>query len=244
MKVVAIIPARLESTRLPNKVLKDICGKTMIRRVHEQVSKVSEINEIMVATDHESIKKEVESFGGIAVLTAEDHATGTDRIVEVAKTIDADIIVNVQADEPLINPADISACLKPLLNNSTLNMSTLVSQIHNETEMIDNDVVKIVFDKSKHILYMSRSKIPSLRGPGKVYMHIGMYCYKRKFLLKYAALEQTPLELAESAEIMRLVENGYKIKVVEIENKPMSVDTPNDLENVISFIKLNKGDLE
>ncbi|MBM7622931.1 3-deoxy-manno-octulosonate cytidylyltransferase [Sporohalobacter salinus] len=234
-KVVGIIPARYGSTRLPGKPLLDICGEPMIQHVYKRAAKAEVFDRIIVATDDKRIKKAVEEFGGKAVMTSVEHTTGTDRLAEAAKKIEADIIVNIQGDEPLINPAMIDELVHPLLSDSTLVMSTLKKEIKSETEVENPDLVKVVTDKDDYALYFSRSLIPYSRNKktkNKFYKHIGLYAYQKSFLFEFARLESTPLEQVESLEQLRALENGYRIKVVETEYTPVGVDTKNDLEKV------------
>ena len=239
MRVTAIIPARYASSRLPGKVLKDICGKTMIQRVYEQVTKAENLDQVIVATDDQRVYDEVESFGGRVEMTAKEHSTGTDRLAEVAQDLDADVIVNVQGDEPLLNPEMIDQAVEPLLNDQTIKMSTLKHQITDETELEDPNSVKVITDKNDFALYFSRSLIPYPRTDEELtfYKHIGLYVYRRKFLLEYTNLEPTPLEKKESLEQLRALENGYKIKVVETEHQVVGVDTKEDLEKVKELVR-------
>jgi 3-deoxy-manno-octulosonate cytidylyltransferase (CMP-KDO synthetase) len=236
MKTTCIIPARLESQRLDKKLLLDVNGKSVLQRTYEQVAKVEEVDEIIVATDSEEILKHVEAFGGVAKITSKDHKTGTDRIVEVANELDSEIIVNVQGDEPLINPEYISKCVRELIDDVNVAMTTLVAKI-DPKRAEDPNIVKIVFNKDMYGLYMSRHPIPYQRNEGPMYMHIGVYAYRRPLLLDFAQLEQTWLAGTESTEIMRLVENGINFKCVEVDKEPRSVDTPEDLEEVRKAVK-------
>mgnify|MGYP006275900213 FL=1 len=239
MKVTAIIPARYASSRLPGKVLKDICGKTMIQRVYEQVKQAHNLDQVIVATDDQRVYQEVESFGGQVEMTAQEHTTGTDRLAEVAADLDSDIIVNVQGDEPLLNPAMIDQAVKPLLEDPELKMSTLKHQITDEGELEDPNSVKVITDKDDFALYFSRSLIPYPRTEQELsyYKHIGLYVYRRQFLLDYTNLAPTSLEKKESLEQLRALENGYKIKVVETEHQVVGVDTEEDLEKVRKAVR-------
>ncbi|MBM7556971.1 3-deoxy-manno-octulosonate cytidylyltransferase [Halanaerobacter jeridensis] len=241
MKVTAIIPARYASSRLPGKVLKDICGKTMIQRVYEQVRKAENLDQVIVATDDQRVYQEVESFGGRVEMTSKEHSTGTDRLAEVAQDLDSDIIVNVQGDEPLLNPKMIDQAVQPLLDDTTVKMSTLKHEITDKAELEDPNSVKVITDKDDFALYFSRSLVPYPRTEEEItfYKHIGLYVYRRKFLLEYTNLEPTPLEKKESLEQLRVLENGYKIKVVETEHQVVGVDTEEDLEKVRRKIKSN-----
>ncbi|ADL13671.1 3-deoxy-manno-octulosonate cytidylyltransferase [Acetohalobium arabaticum] len=234
-QVVGIIPARYGSTRLPGKPLLDICGEPMIQHVYKRAAEAEVFDRVIVATDDERIKERVENFGGEAVMTSTEHKTGTDRLAEAARRIEADIIVNIQGDEPLISPAMIEELVYPLLVDSTLVMSTLKQEIKDQEEVNNPDLVKVVTDKEGYALYFSRSPIPYLRNQetdSKFYKHIGLYAYQKSFLLKFAKLEATPLEQAESLEQLRALENGYRIKVVETEHASIGVDTEEDLKRV------------
>jgi 3-deoxy-manno-octulosonate cytidylyltransferase (CMP-KDO synthetase) len=238
MKITAIIPARYSSSRLPGKPLKDICGKTMVQRVYEQVKKVSLVDKVIVATDDQRIFNEVKSFKGNVIMTSKDHKTGTDRLAEVATKIDTDIIVNVQGDEPLINPLVIKSAIEPLLTDDSLKMSTLKHLIKDEEEINNPNIVKVITDKNKNAIYFSRSKIPYARNSQKFnyYKHIGLYVYRKNFLLRFAEMESTPLEVQESLEQLRVIENGYKIKVLETEYDSIGVDTEEDLDKVRNIL--------
>lgn len=238
MNITAIIPARYSSSRLPGKPLKDICGKTMVQRVYEQVKKVSLVDKVIVATDDQRIFNEVKSFKGNVIMTSKDHKTGTDRLAEVAAIIDTDIIVNVQGDEPLINPSVIKSAIEPLLTDESLKMSTLKHLIKDEEEINNPNVVKVITDKNSNAIYFSRSKIPYARNSQNFnyYKHIGLYVYRKKFLLRFAEMESTPLEVQESLEQLRVIENGYKIKVIETGYDSIGVDTEEDLEKVRNIL--------
>ena len=234
MKVLCVIPARYASTRLPGKPLKDIAGKPMVVRVYERASQAGLVNEMLVATDDERIKTAVEAAGGKAMLTRADHATGTDRLAEVAEVYpDVDLIVNVQGDEPLIEPGLIDQLAGLFANEPDLKMATVKTEMKDEAEQKNPNNVKVVCDKAGYALYFSRSLMPYPRKGGcPVYKHIGIYAYRRDFLLHYAKMEPTPLEQAESLEQLRALENGYRIKVVETKAKFVGVDTVEDLERV------------
>lgn len=234
MKVLCVIPARYASTRLPGKPLKDIAGKPMVVRVYERASQAGLVNETLVATDDERIKTAVEAAGGKAMLTRADHATGTDRLAEVAEVYpDVDLIVNVQGDEPLIEPGLIDQLAGLFANEPDLKMATVKTEMKDEAEQKNPNNVKVVCDKAGYALYFSRSLMPYPRKGGcPVYKHIGIYAYRRDFLLHYAKMEPTPLEQAESLEQLRALENGYRIKVVETKAKFVGVDTVEDLERV------------
>ena len=235
MKSICVIPARYSSTRLPGKPLKDICGKPMICRVYERASQAKSVTEVIVATDDERILKAVEKNRGRAMMTRADHKTGTDRLAEVAeKFSDAEVVVNVQGDEPLIEPALIDELVAQFVDDKNLQMATVATELLNSDEMNNPNNVKVVLDKNNNALYFSRSLIPYPRnvGKSKVFKHIGIYAYRRNFLLAYAKMEPTPLEQAESLEQLRALENGYKIRVIKSSCRFVGVDTAEDLELV------------
>lgn len=234
MKVLCIIPARYASTRLPGKPLRDIAGKPMIVRVYERATGAQRVHEVVVATDDERIRAAVEEHGGHAVMTRADHATGTDRLAEVAaQRPDCDLIINVQGDEPLIDPAVIDALVAPFEHDDALMMATAKTEITDAAEMENPNNVKVVTDRTGNALYFSRARIPYARNAGaKVYKHIGIYAYRRDFLLAYAKMAQTVLECSESLEQLRALENGYRIRVVETDAVFIGVDTEEDLAAV------------
>ena len=234
MKSICVIPARYSSTRLPGKPLKDICGKPMICRVWERASKAQSVAEVIVATDDERILQAVEKNSGRAVMTRADHKTGTDRLAEVAEKFpDADVIVNVQGDEPLIEPELIDELVAEFADDE-LQMATVATELTDVDEMQNPNNVKVVVDKNSNALYFSRSLIPYPRNAGKsqVFKHIGIYAYRRNFLLAYAKMEPTPLEQSESLEQLRALENGYKIRVIKSDCRFVGVDTEDDLKLV------------
>lgn len=237
MQVVAIIPARYASTRLPGKALKEIAGQPMIQHVYERTAQAEKIDRVIVATDDRRIYEAVEDFGGEAKMTAEDHTTGTDRLAEVARELTAEVIVNVQGDEPLIVPEMINQAVKPMIEDPDLKMSTLKKQIP-EKKADNPNLVKVVTDQEGFALYFSRSPIPYPRAEAAdYYKHIGLYVYRRDFLLHYTNLEPTLLETEESLEQLRVLENGYRIKVAETEYDCIGVDTPEDLEQVREIVE-------
>jgi 3-deoxy-manno-octulosonate cytidylyltransferase (CMP-KDO synthetase) len=236
LKVVAVIPARYASTRLPGKALADLDGRTMIEHVYRRASASKVVSQVIVATDDLRIATRVNDFGGRVRLTKATHETGTDRLAEVAATLDADIIVNVQGDEPLIDPQAIGELVAPFANDSTVQMTTLYRRIHDASELNNPNVTKVVLDRGGFALYFSRAPIPHLRDPRggwpPLYRHIGLYAYRRGALLVLAALEPTPLERAEALEQLRALEHGIRIKAVETRYESFEVNTPEDLEQV------------
>ena len=234
MKVLCVIPARYASTRLPGKPLKDIAGKPMVCRVYDRTVQAGKVSDTVVATDDERILQAVTEHGGRAVMTRADHPTGTDRLAEVAEAFpDIDLIVNVQGDEPLIEPGLIDELVTAFEEDADLQMATVKTMMEDEAEIANPNNVKVVTDKQGYALFFSRSVLPYPRNAGcPVYKHIGIYAYKRSFLLNYAKMESTPLERSESLEQLRALENGYRIKVVETKAKFVGVDTAEDLAKV------------
>ncbi len=234
MKVLCVIPARYASTRLPGKPLKDIAGKPMICRVYDRAVQAQKVADTVVATDDERILAAVEAHGGRAMMTRADHPTGTDRLAEVAAAFPAvDLIVNVQGDEPLIEPGLIDELVTAFEEDAALQMATVKTRMDDHEEIANPNNVKVVTDKQGYALYFSRSVLPYPRNAGcPVYKHIGIYAYKRDFLLNYAKMPATPLEQSESLEQLRALENGYRIKVVETTAKFVGVDTAEDLAKV------------
>ena len=235
MKSICVIPARYSSTRLPGKPLKDIYGKPMICRVWERASLAKSVEEVIVATDDERILQAVEKNSGRAIMTRADHKTGTDRLAEVAEKFpDVEVIVNVQGDEPLIEPALIDELIGEFVADKNLQMATVATELTDADEMKNPNNVKVVIDKNNDALYFSRSLIPYPRnvGKAKVFKHIGIYAYRRNFLLAYAKMTPTPLEQSESLEQLRALENGYKIRVIKSSCRFVGVDTEEDLKLV------------
>ena len=235
MKSICVIPARYSSTRLPGKPLKDICGVPMICRVWQRASQAASVAEVIVATDDERILQAVEKFSGRAMMTRADHKTGTDRLAEVAEKFpDADVVVNVQGDEPLIEPGLIDELVAEFAADKNLQMATVATELTDADEMNNPNNVKVVVDSNSNALYFSRSLIPYPRNVGKspVFKHIGIYAYRRNFLLAYAKMNPTPLEQSESLEQLRALENGFKIRVIKSACRFVGVDTEEDLKLV------------
>ncbi len=250
--IVGIIPARFASTRLLGKPLADIGGKPMIQHTYESSLKSKLLNEIIVAVDDEKVEQVVKSFGGKAVLTPKNISTGSDRIAYVAKSLPAaKIIVNIQGDEPFIKGEMIDQAIEPLLFDLTVNVATLAKRIESVHELKSPSIPKVVFDYNNFAMYFSRSAIPFVRDArnnferiqkAEIYKHIGLYVYRREYLLKFTELEPTDLEKIEKLEQLRMLENGFKIKVVVTEFENLAVDTPEDLERArIYYARLNKN---
>jgi 3-deoxy-manno-octulosonate cytidylyltransferase (CMP-KDO synthetase) len=223
---IAIIPARFNSTRFPGKPLVEIDGKTLIEHVYRQVEQAVLVSEILVATEDARIADAVRRFGGTAVMTRDDHPSGTDRLAEAAEELPADaLVVNVQGDEPMINPADIDEAIAAARLGDA-EIVTLMTRL-DPNQADDPNRVKVVTDRSGIALYFSRSRIPSR---GTCFLHLGLYVYRVGFLKKFAKLERTPLEIAERLEQLRALEHGFRIRVVEVQNESWGIDTPEDLE--------------
>jgi 3-deoxy-manno-octulosonate cytidylyltransferase (CMP-KDO synthetase) len=235
VKAIAIIPARYASTRFPGKPLVKETGKYLIQHVCEQVGRASSITEVIVATDDERIAQAVRSFGGRVAMTRADHPSGTDRVAEVAQGLDAEIIVNVQGDEPEIEPAGIDKLVGLLAGDPAVQIGTLACPFGADTDPTDPNAVKVVLDARGRALYFSRSLIPYPRDtagrpdrPGRWLLHLGIYAYRRSFLLKLAKLPPTPLEQREKLEQLRVLENGLTMAVGIVEKAAIGIDTPED----------------
>ena len=239
MKIACIIPSRYASTRLPGKPLRMIAGQTLIHRVYNRAVLAKSPDIVVVATDHRAIAEEVEGFGGRVVMTAVNHPTGTDRLAEVAEQLtDYDIIVNVQGDEPFIDPNVIDRLVKMLIEHENLDMVTAAAPLKKE-EYQDASAVKVVVNQKGEALYFSRALIPYPREGFAMppLKHIGVYAYRRSFLLTYAETEQTPLEKTESLEQLRALETGHKIGVIRIETEDIGIDTEEDLKKANEFFE-------
>jgi 3-deoxy-manno-octulosonate cytidylyltransferase (CMP-KDO synthetase) len=241
MKRVAVIPARWQSSRFKGKILADINGKPMIQHVWEKVKKAHSIDDIIIAVDKEKVFKVVEAFGGKAVYTSPEQPSGTDRIAEVISNMDADIIVNVQADEPLVHPLMIDELAQVFDYDRNVQMATIVKRIHKMEDITNPNVVKVVLDRKGYALYFSRSPIPfvwkkegdpSEDISNKYFKHIGLYSYTKEFLFTYTNLPKSSLETEERLEQLRALEHGYKIKTIETRYDTIGVDTPEDIEKV------------
>lgn len=237
-KTICIIPARYESKRFLGKVLADIGGKSILSWIYNRVKQVRGINEVIVATDNERIKHEVEGFGGIVKLTRSDHPSGTDRVAEVAaKMKNIDLIVNVQADEPFISIEALEKGVIEMKARPDVQMGTLVTEDSDVNSILDINHVKVVETEDHFALYFSRSPIPFYRDILQTHYlrHIGVYFYRRDFLLKLVKLPQSRLEMAERLEQLRVIENGYKIYLIKTEYKGISVDTVADLKRAREY---------
>ncbi|MFH1006965.1 MAG: 3-deoxy-manno-octulosonate cytidylyltransferase [Candidatus Latescibacterota bacterium] len=241
MKIVAIIPARMGSVRLPGKPLLDLRGKPLIEHTYQRASQVESISRVIVATDDARIFEAVRAFGGEAAMTSPEHPTGTDRIAEVALELDCDYVVNVQGDEALIDPRMIGQVIRATTARKDVAMGTAARAITDLGRFRDPMVVKVVVDAQGFALYFSRTPIPFLRdaseeelaSPGVLrnfLEHVGLYVYRRDFLLQFIRMPQTPLEKMEKLEQLRALENGHKIAVARTEYFAFGIDTPEDLE--------------
>lgn len=237
MKVIGIIPVRFKSKRFPGKPLVFILGKPMIQHVYERAKKAKLLDDLIIATDDKRIFAKVKEFDGKVVLTGE-HPTGTDRCAEVARKIKASIVVNIQGDEPVIDPKIIDDAVLPLIKDKKILVSTLVHKIEDENDLENPNIVKVVLDKNNFALYFSRSIIPYYKNIKKIfYKHIGLYIYRKNFLLKFVNMPQSNLEKAEELEQLRILENGYKIKVVLTNYSSIPVDEKKDIKKVENFLK-------
>jgi len=244
MKKVIVIPARLDSSRLPKKVLLDLKGKTVIQRVYEQCLKVSNIDAVYIATDSLEIKDICDTFTSNVMLTKSTHQSGTDRIGDVMAFIDCDIVINVQGDEPFIEPTLIEELVNSF-ENSEISMASAMSRINDVKDLQNSNVVKVAVDDQKNALYFSRSLIPfprdfkELLSFDKVlekhvfYKHIGIYGYRKDFLVSYVNMKQSYLEKVEKLEQLRALENGFKIKMIEAKSSLIGIDTQEDYEEAL-----------
>jgi len=244
MKILGVIPARYSSTRLPGKPLLLIKGKPMIVRVYEQALKSKLLNDVIVATDDKRIFDLVKNYNGNVMMTSAKHTSGTERICEVVKKINCDIVVNIQGDEPYISPVNIDKAIAPLIEDRDINVATLAVRIKNAADIVDENKVKVVLDKANFALYFSRSAIPfdMENNPAKLwtlnkrkyYKHLGLYVYRKKFLEKFAKMKKSYLEDTEKLEQLRILENGERIKVIITGKDSRSVDTKEDLNLIDS----------
>ncbi|MEA1953862.1 MAG: 3-deoxy-manno-octulosonate cytidylyltransferase [Campylobacterota bacterium] len=250
MKTIVIIPARLGSSRLPRKVILDICGKPMIQHVFEAAKKADGIVDVYIATDSDEVKSICENFTSNVIMTSEKHESGTDRLSEAMAYLECDNVINVQGDEPLMD-SELITLLANALENKETDMVSAMHKIKTTDELKSPNAVKVTIDKNKNALYFSRSIIPHHRDewetllnhhktipkPLRFYKHIGIYGYKKAFLQEYATMEQTYLEKLEKLEQLRVLEYGYKIQMIETDYEPVGVDIQEDLEKVREIMK-------
>lgn len=233
LRVTAVIPARYGSTRFEGKLLKDLHGKPVLLHVVDRCRECAVLDEIIVATDDERIRDAAERYGVRVEMTSPRHQSGTDRTAEVAGRIETDLLAVVQGDEPALRAEVIEKAVEAFRDEPTLNVSTAATPIHDPAEVRDPNVVKVVLDRTGHALYFSRHPIPFVRnGQSAVphYKHLGLYVYRKTFLLKFSAWEQTPLEKSEKLEQLRICEMGDRIRVILTEHDSIGIDTPEDLE--------------
>ena len=245
MKILGIIPARFESSRFPGKPLVDIAGKSMIQRVYEQCQKSSRLDKVLVATDDLRILDHLKSFGGEGIMTSSKHTSGTDRCGEVAEQFpEFDILVNIQGDEPMIDPHQIDL-LCSCYDNLNTRIATLVKLIHTKDELVNENTPKVILNKNHQAVYFSRATIPYLRGKKidnwlsehTFYKHIGIYAFKRQTLSEITKLPLSDLEIAEGLEQLRWIENGYAIQAAITDQESQAIDTPDDLIKVLKLLK-------
>ena len=241
VKALAVIPARYASSRLPGKPLIPLAGKPMIQHVWERACRAENISRVLVATDDDRILQAVRGFGGEAVMTRPDHPSGTARVAEVAAHAGADIVINIQGDEPLLDPAAISSLLPPF-DEQSVSLATLCTPIREHRDIMDPNIVKVVLDFQGDALYFSRAPIPWVRGDGRPsaprhLKHLGLYAARRETLLEFLTLPHGELETLEQLEQLRWLENGYRIRVVETAYDSVSVDVPDDIPRVEKLLR-------
>jgi len=233
MKILAVIPARYAAQRLPGKPLAIIDNRPMVQWVYQAARRCTVFDEVIVATESEDVAACVRGFGGRVEITRSDHLSGTDRVAEVAARYEAfDVVANVQGDLPFVTPQVLTQLISPYLEGESPDMTTLACPLNLETGYPDPNIVKVLLNRQQYAIYFSRSPIPHFRNPGTapVYHHLGLYAFRRDFLADYAQLTATPLELCEGLEQLRVLENGYSIRVCQIDAPVMEVNTPEDLD--------------
>lgn len=244
-KVVVVIPSRFGSTRLPGKPLVTLGGKPMVQHVYERAKRAQTVHQVLVATDDQRIVDAVQGFGGEARMTRTDHRTGTERIAEVAAHEEGDIFINVQGDEPLIDPVSIDTAVAALLEEPPAQIATVATAIRHANDIMDPNVVKAVLDFDENALYFSRAPVPWVRDTQqkihvKYWKHLGLYAFQREALLEYPTLPQGDLEKIEQLEQLRWLENGWRIRVAEVARDAVSVDVPEDISRVEKLLKEEK----
>lgn len=239
MKVIGVIPSRYQSSRFPGKPLVDLCGHPMIWWVYQQCLKVSGMEDIYVATDSEEIKKVCDSYNMNVIMTSDKHRTGTDRLGEVAKKIDADIYINIQGDEPLIEPNTIQSVIEACINDQSYQVINTITPIVTEEDILSKTCVKVVTNRIMEGIYLSRQAIPFPKnGQNITYMkHLGLYGLRREALLFFSNTERGQIESIEDIEMLRFIENGYKIKFVVVDSETVAIDKPEDAERVRAIMK-------
>ncbi len=241
MKTIGVIPARFASTRFPAKVLAVLGGKTVIQRVWEKAKQCRELDDVLIACDHEDVFKIASMFGAKAVMTDPNHPSGSDRIAEAVAKLDVDVIVNIQGDEPFIEPTTIDALAVLLKHDTSCQMGTVIKEIADDVEFNNPNVVKCVVDEAGYALYFSRSPIPYNRNAklpqgSKKYKHLGLYAYRKDFLLTYKDWTKSILESTEQLEQLRVLEKGYRIKTVVTNDESIAIDTPEDLRKAEAWL--------
>jgi 3-deoxy-manno-octulosonate cytidylyltransferase (CMP-KDO synthetase) len=242
MDVIGVIPARYLSTRFQAKMLADIMGKPMLQHVWERAKASRMLDELIIACDNEIIQKVAIEFGAKTLMTSKEHACGTDRISEVVNPLDVKVVINIQGDEPLVHPMMIDNVARALLEDSSINMATIMKKIEDPALVVDPNVVKVVVDKNNFALYFSRAPIPYLAPNAEIddvtyYKHIGLYGYTKDFLFTYKNLPVSNLEKTEKLEQLRVLAEGFKIKLIETNFDTISVDTPEDLEKLKALLQ-------
>ncbi len=240
-RTIIVIPARFGSTRFPGKPLVMFRNRTMIEHVYRVAEKVPDISAVVVGTDDERIFRVVEDFGGNVMLTSKKHQSGTDRVAEVASKMDFDIVVNLQGDEPFLDPRAVKEVVAPLVKEPDVQMSTLMKKSDVLNDLKNPNVVKVVVDNFSNALYFSRASIPYFKEGNKFYFfkHIGLYAYRKPFLLKLTKLHPTMLEQTESLEQLRVLEHGYCIKVIETVYDSVGIDTPEQLDQALKSLRID-----
>jgi 3-deoxy-manno-octulosonate cytidylyltransferase (CMP-KDO synthetase) len=240
MKAIGVIPARFASTRFPGKVLALIQGKPMIQHVWEQAKKCRELSDLLIACDDDKVLKTAQGFGAKAVMTSPEHPSGSDRIAEAVGKLDCGIVVNIQGDEPFIESQVIDALVVALRKDATASVATVIKEIKDDADIKNPNVVKAVIDLNHNALYFSRSTIPYDRNQtraGKYFKHLGLYAYRKEFLMSYKDWPKSMLETTEQLEQLRILEAGYKIKTIETSHESLAVDTPEDLAKIEKLVR-------
>lgn len=246
LRIVAVIPARYAATRFPGKVLAPILGKPMIQWVYERAGGAAYLDDVWIATDHPKVRAAAESFGAHVIMTSPEARSGTDRIAEAVREETVDIVVNIQGDEPMIDARAVDAAIEPFFEDPDLQVSTLIRPAQNWEEMKDIHTVRVIFDQNHDALYFTRGIVPYNRDESdqkrwleefKYFQHVGVYVYRKDFLLQFAEWDETPLEKIEKLEQLRILENGYKIKSVETDYRPICVDVPEDIPRVEAVMR-------
>lgn len=239
MKTVALIPARYGATRFPAKLTADLCGKSLISRTYLSTVATGVFDEVVVVTDHRHIAELIGAEGGAVYFSQKEHESGSDRIAEAVLQMEADVVVNVQGDEPFQDKASLRDLVQAFVDDQ-VRVASLMTSIHDPEQIRNPNVVKVVVDKQGFALYFSRSPIPYFRNEGivfPVYKHVGVYAYRKDTLMEFTSLEKSGLEQTEMLEQLRLLENGIRIKMVESKHQAVAIDTKEDLEKAIAYYK-------